>query len=137
MKWKTWAKLGILAGTTAAAVPLPAMRDTAGAAAWSRRAGQYSALTALSWVCLRSVLDTLDLGGQLFGHAAQLPQLRDLSTQFRCSHIHSSSYNKFKVNKSDISRLRDAHDTIAVGQQGQVLMPPVEPQGCFNKSPSP
>ena len=40
-------------------------------------------------------------------------------------------------NKSDISRLRDARDTIAVGQQGQVLMPPVEPQGYFKKSPSP
>lgn len=50
---------------------------------------------------------------------------------------HASSYNKFKVNKSGISRLWDARDTIAVGQQGQALMPPVEPQGCFKKSPSP
>ena len=33
----------------------------------------------------------------------------------------------FKVNKSGISRLWDARDTIAVGQQGQVLIPPVEP----------
>ena len=32
-----------------------------------------------------------------------------------------------KVNNSDISRLRDTRDTIAVGQQGQVLPPPVEP----------
>ncbi len=39
----------------------------------------------------------------------------------------------FKVNKSGISRLWDARDTIAVGQQGQVLFPPVEPRGCFRK----
>ena len=32
-----------------------------------------------------------------------------------------------KVNNSDISRLRDARDTIAVGQQGQVLYLLVEP----------
>ena len=31
------------------------------------------------------------------------------------------SYNKFQVNKFSISRFRDARDTIAVGQQGQVL----------------
>ncbi len=33
----------------------------------------------------------------------------------------------FKVNISGISRLWDARDTIAVGQHGQVLIPPVEP----------
>ncbi|WP_289424517.1 ABC transporter substrate-binding protein, partial [Faecalibaculum rodentium] len=33
----------------------------------------------------------------------------------------ASSYNKFQVNKFSISRFRDARDTIAVGQQGQVL----------------
>ena len=42
-----------------------------------------------------------------------------------------------KVNNSDISRLRDARDTIAVGQQGQVLHSPVEPKGCFTLSPFP
>ena len=40
-------------------------------------------------------------------------------------------------NKSGISRLRDARDTIAVGQQGQALFLLVEPQGYFKKSPSP
>ena len=35
--------------------------------------------------------------------------------------LHPSSYNKFQVNKFSISRLRDARDTIAVGQRGQVL----------------
>ena len=33
----------------------------------------------------------------------------------------------FKVNISGISRLRDARDTIAVGQQGQALFLLVEP----------
>ena len=33
----------------------------------------------------------------------------------------ATSYNKFQVNKFSISRFRDARDTIAVGQQGQVL----------------
>ena len=36
-------------------------------------------------------------------------------------HMVASSYNKFQVNKFSISRFRDARDTIAVGQQGQVL----------------
>ena len=52
-------------------------------------------------------------------------------------HIDSPRIISFKVNKSGISRLRDARDTIAVGQQGQVLLPPVEPQGCFMQSPFP
>lgn len=43
----------------------------------------------------------------------------------------------FKVNKSGISRLWDARDTIAVGQQDQAQKPPVEPQGCFKQSLSP
>ena len=33
----------------------------------------------------------------------------------------------FKVNIWGTNRLRDARDTIAVGQQGQVLAPLVEP----------
>jgi hypothetical protein len=49
----------------------------------------------------------------------------------------SSSYNKFQVNKFSISRLRDTRDTIAVGQQGEVLFPPVEPKGCYSDSQFP
>ena len=45
--------------------------------------------------------------------------------------LQESRIISLKVNKSGISRLRDARDTIAVGQQGQVLSPLVEPQGCF------
>lgn len=41
--------------------------------------------------------------------------------------LQESRIISLKVNKSGISRLRDARDTIAVGQQGQVLSPPVEP----------
>lgn len=36
-----------------------------------------------------------------------------------------------------VNRLRDTRDRIAVGQQGRVLFLLVEPQGCFNESPSP
>ena len=60
-------------------------------------------------------------------------------------YYHFSSYNKicrqFKVyllgSLLTISRLWDTRDTMAVGQQGQVLSLPVEPQGCFKESPFP
>lgn len=41
--------------------------------------------------------------------------------------LQESRIISLKVNNSDISRLRDARDTIAVGQQGQVLYLLVEP----------
>ena len=52
-------------------------------------------------------------------------------------HIDSPRIISFKINKSGISRLRDARDTIAVGQQGQALILLVEPQGCFIDSQFP
>ena len=48
--------------------------------------------------------------------------------------LQESRIISLKVNKSGISRLWDARDTIAVGQQGQVLILLVEPQGCFTVS---
>ena len=50
------------------------------------------------------------------------------------SHPHIIS---FEINILGISRLWNTCDTIAVGQQGQVLSPPVEPKGCFKTSPFP
>ena len=51
--------------------------------------------------------------------------------------LQESRIISFKVNKSGISRLRDARDTIAVGQQGQVLSVLVELQSCFKRSSFP
>ena len=51
--------------------------------------------------------------------------------------LQESRIISLKVNKSGISRLRDARDTIAVGQQGQALILLVEPQGCFIDSQFP
>ena len=49
------------------------------------------------------------------------PNLVDSGKEFITELPGASSYNKFQVNKFSISRFRDARDTIAVGQQGQVL----------------
>ena len=58
---------------------------------------------------------------------AEIRTVRYGSAAFMTEHNKPPRIISLKVNNSDISRLRDARDTIAVGQQGQVLYLLVEP----------